>query len=303
MNQGIPKKSAVQVVNGNPEGLQVIKKAVWPGKGLLFPKSVYKIVRQRKELETPGVYILWNGFLPGVIPSVYIGKSGNLTNRLDFHNARTGFWTHCAVFFSQNNTLMEGHIKYLEAILVILAEKAACCRLEGKVKPIPPVLSEEDQIFVDDFLSEMRHCLSSINIPFFEKPDVTNWIPLNVFSPQKGAKAPAAIRFWDNSIRDGAHWYQILTLTVEKLYGDGLLKVEDTPVNLGKNRYLIHTKPIHPTGKQFGAKKQVGLPPLYIEVNQGSESILKSTISLLQKCDIDPSSVHLQGTIHVLRTL
>ena len=77
----------------------------------------------------------------------------------------------------------------------------------------------------------MRHCLSSINIPFFEKPDVTDWIPLNVFSPQKSAKAPAAIRFWDNSIRDGAHWYQILTLTVEKLYGDGLLKVEDTPVN------------------------------------------------------------------------
>ena len=294
MNPGISLKSQVQVFTGDPEGLLVIEKAVWPGKGLLFPKSVYKIVSQMKELDTPGVYILWHGVHPGIFPSVYIGQTAKLKTRLDFHISQTGFWTHCVVFFSKEKLLMKGHVEYLEAKLVNLAKEAKCCRLEGKVDPQIHSLPEGAQIFADDFLREMLQCLSIVGVRFFEEPEVSDWIPLSAFAPQKGPKTTSAIRFWDQSIGNVKFWYQVLTLTVEKLYGDGLLTVENTPVNLGQNRYLIHTKPIHPTGKQFGAKKQVGLPPLYIEVNQGAESILKSTISLLQKCKIDSSAVHLK---------
>ena len=290
MNPVFTKKSIVQVFTGDPQGVLVIGKKVWPGEGILFPRSVFATVRQMKELENVGIYILWNGFYPGIIPSVYIGQSGNLRERLDHNNK--GFWTHCVAFYSKDRSLMKGHVEYLEAELVTLAKEAKCCRFEGKVEPKHLKIPEGEKIFADDFLYEMLQCLSIVGVRFFEVPGV--WIPLSSYTLKEGARVPAAIRFWDQSSDDINFWYQVLTLSVEKLYGDDHLKIEETPINLGKQTYLIHKEPIHPTGKKFWHEKQVGLPPLYIETKLGAASVLKYTASLLQKCNIDTSTVHLK---------
>ena len=292
MNSVFSKKSIVEVFTGNTKGVLVIDKKVWPGEGILFPRSEFATVSQMKELETVGIYILWNGYYPGVIPRVYIGQSGNLRERLHHHNSTKGFWTHCVAFYSKDNSLMKGPAEYLEAELVKLAKVAKCCRFEGKVIPKRPILPEGEKIFADDFLCEMLQCLSIVGVRFFKEPGI--WIPLSSYTLKKGARVPAAIRFWDQSSGDINFWYQALTLSVEKLYGDGLLKAEDTPINLGKQTYLIHRKPVHPTGKKFSAKKKVGSPPLYIEGNQSAASVLKHTASLLQMCNIDPSTVYLK---------
>ena len=254
MNSVFSKKSVVQVFNGDPEDVLVIAKKVWPGEGILFPRSEFATIHQMKKMEIVGIYILWNGFYPGVIPKVYIGQSGNLRERLDHHHNTKGFWSHCVAFYSKDKALMKGHVEYLEAELVKLAKVASCCRFEGKVNPKPPVLPEEEKIFADDFLYEMLQCLSTVGVRFFEVPGI--WIPLSSYTLKKGARVPAAIRFWDQSSGDINFWYQALTLSVEKLYDDGLLKAEDTPINLGKQTYLIHRKPVHPTGKNSRRKRK-----------------------------------------------
>ena len=63
-------------------------------------------------------------------------------------------------------------------------------------------------------------------------PESPDWVPL--FSYEKSRYAglrcrPAAIRFWDGSVRSVGHWYEVLTVTVEKLYSEKMLTEGDTP--------------------------------------------------------------------------
>ena len=269
-----------------------------------------------KNLKKTGVYILWKYVPQGQLPHTYVGKSDSLKTRLDFHKNDKSFWTHCVVFFSNADNLDAAQAGYLEARLVALAKEAKRCKMKNENIPKIPYLTPPNETFMKAFLHDMLLCLPVIGVSFFEKPNeigqsnikqtievdpqpptppvVSDWIALPKYSFTKNKKAPAAIRFWDNSIRDVKFWYQVLTGTIEKLYGDGLLTVENTPINLGKNRYLIHTEPIHPTGKQFNSIKQVGSPPLYIEVNLDAASVRENATRLLQMHNIDPSTVHLK---------
>ena len=79
-------------------------------------------------------------------------------------------------------------------------------------------------------------------------PPPPDWVALSEYSPPANTQCPAAIRFWDGSERTLSHWNEILFFTVEKLYTEGLLTVGDAPIIKSKEKYIVHTEPVHPSG-------------------------------------------------------
>lgn len=126
-------------------------------------------------------------------------------------------------------------------------------------------------------------------------PPEPGWVALSEYDRPAGTPCPAAIRFWDGSERPLRYWNEIVTFVAEKLYADGRFSVADMPIAGGGSRSSVHTKPEHPTEKQFESYKRIeGTPPLYVDTWLDAKGCRRSAIRLLQRCGVDPASVHLK---------
>ena len=140
-----------------------------------------------EDLETSGVYILWEHVPQGYLPRVYIGESDSLNTRLNHHHNNKDFWTHCVVFFSKDKFLDKANIRYLEARLVELASKR--CELAGVAVPKVPTLDLADRADAESYLRDMLLCLPVIGIQFFEKSGKPGKITSILHLSGKGVEA------------------------------------------------------------------------------------------------------------------
>ena len=126
-------------------------------------------------------------------------------------------------------------------------------------------------------------------------PPPPDWVALSEYSPPASTQCPAAIRFWDGSKRTLSHWNEILVLTVEKLYTEGLLTVGDAPIILNKKKYIVHTEPVHPTGTPFKNPKNINGTPLYVNAKVSAKGARLRAKKLLLLYDQNPADVYLQA--------
>ena len=156
--------------SGDPEGLRIIEKSNWTGRCVFFPRTNSEEAQNRQELCRTGVYILWDHDEYGNSPSVYIGESDQIANRLKTHESQKDFWTRAFACVSKDQNLNKAHVQYLEARLVELARGAKRCQLENRNTPQMPQLSEADAADAELYLSDLLLCLPLVGINVFEKP-------------------------------------------------------------------------------------------------------------------------------------
>lgn len=153
---------------GNPEGLRVIEKSNWSGRGIFIPRSLYSEAKRRPELERAGVYVLLGEPEGGRLPLAYVGEGDPIGPRLDQHAKSKDFWTHVVAFVSKDDNLNKAHVQFLEARLVSRAAEAKRCQLQNGNVPQLPTFSEADAADAEGFLAEMLLCLPVLGLPFFE---------------------------------------------------------------------------------------------------------------------------------------
>ena len=86
----------------------------------------------------------------------------------------------------------------------------------------------------------------------------------------------------------------MLTKTAEKLYVDGLIKIEHMPIQFRNNSYAIHTEPLNPTGIKFAYYEEIGQPPLFVNTNLNAAQVRSRTKRLVAMYLKDPSTIHLE---------
>jgi len=68
------------VPSGDPEGVRIVERMNWTGRGYVVPRDRWAEVKARGELTQPGVYILI-GYEPDELgnerPVAYIGQTGH----------------------------------------------------------------------------------------------------------------------------------------------------------------------------------------------------------------------------------
>lgn len=160
------------LANGGADGVWVVEKSNWTGKALMAPRTRYKELRSRPDLDGPGVYLLIGPTETGV-PAIriYIGETDDLPGRLDNHNKNKDFWNRVIVFTSKDANLNKAHIRHLEARLITLAKAANRAEIEnGNVGSMPP-LSEPDTAESEAFLLEMLLIYPVLGVQVFQKAD------------------------------------------------------------------------------------------------------------------------------------
>jgi len=102
---------------GNPKGLRTAEVSNWTGKAIAAPRSEFKELLERVELQNSGVY-----FLIGTDPETgeamaYIGEAEVIKDRIKSHTDKD-FWIQTVVFVSKDENLTKSHIRYLEGRLI-----------------------------------------------------------------------------------------------------------------------------------------------------------------------------------------
>lgn len=155
---------------GDPDGLKVVEKSNWTGRGLVIPRPIYAECRKRDELDRTGVYLLVGPSEDSIFPMLYVGEGDPVKDRLDKHAKEKDFWTHAVVFTSKDANLNKAHVQRLEARLLELADRAKKSTRHNKTEPTHPSLSEAEEAFAESFLDDMLLCLPIMGYSLFEDP-------------------------------------------------------------------------------------------------------------------------------------
>ncbi len=160
--------------DGSPDGLRIIEKSNWSGRGVVCPRPLFPKAKSRSEFGKTGVYILLGPSEVGDVQRLYIGEGDPVLPRLDQHAAKKDFWTSAIFFISKDETLNKAHIQYLESKLITLAREVQRCELDNTTAPELPTLSEMDAADAEGFLTEMILCLPVLGVTAFTRPTVAN---------------------------------------------------------------------------------------------------------------------------------
>lgn len=163
-------KLTIFLADGTPDGLRIVEKSNWTGRGFVCPRAIYSSAKSRDDFGRAGVYVLIGPPAETGLPQIYVGEGDPVRPRLDSHAAKKDFWTVVIFFTSKDENLNKAHVQYLEARLIQLASEAKRCKLENGNVPQASSLSEADVAEVEGFLDEMLLCFPVIGLSIFEKP-------------------------------------------------------------------------------------------------------------------------------------
>jgi hypothetical protein len=156
--------------DGTPDGLRIVEKSNWTGRGVVCPRSQFREAKARPEFGKTGVYVLHGPSEEGDLPTVYVGEGDPARPRLEQHFARKDFWTSLILFTSKDENLNKAHVQYLESRLAALAKEAKRCLLDNGNVPQLPSLSEPDTAEIEGFLEEMLLIYPLLGLTVFERP-------------------------------------------------------------------------------------------------------------------------------------
>jgi len=165
-----PYSIHVYLPNGTPEGLRIIDKSNWTGRGVYVSRSQFPEAKTRHEFQQTGTYVLVGPPVDGDLPEIYVGQAETIGVRLAQHHSQTDFWTWAVFFVSKDGSLNRAHAQYLESKLIALAAKAKRSSVKNGNAPQPPGLTEWEQADVDSFLSDMLSILPLVGLTVFEEP-------------------------------------------------------------------------------------------------------------------------------------
>ena len=141
------------------------------------------------------------------------------------------------------------------------------------------VTAEHD---AEDFGKEPRVNIADHRLPL---PGLADGLEL-------GSQPPHRLRFPDGSRREVEEWIDVIYEAANWLYINGHLTDSLCPIKLprSRTRYLVATKPVHPTGRKFFSPRKVGT--LYLEAHASSTTILRYTEQLIRIVGEDPARFH-----------
>lgn len=162
------KKITLFLIDGIPEGRQSCELSNWTGKALRIPKIMIKESSDRKELQNPGVYLLFGKSIEQQDKDmVYIGESEVLYDRIRQHISTKEFWNEVVVIISKDENLNKAHIKYLEYRIHELAKSSKRYIIDNSQAPTLSSISEADKAEMEEFLENIQLLINTMGYKVF----------------------------------------------------------------------------------------------------------------------------------------
>lgn len=163
----IMKSRVLQILvpEGNPNGMKMIELPGWSGKSFVVPRQSLKELKDRPEVNQPGLYLLFGVDESTSEELVYIGESENFYSRIANHDSNKDFWNVAVIF---TGGLNRAFVKYLEYRATTMAHGADRMLVQNKVQPQENTLSEAEKVIVEQYFENVQFILGAIGYEVFE---------------------------------------------------------------------------------------------------------------------------------------
>lgn len=177
------------LVDGSSNGILTAEIINWTGHVLSAPRTKLLDLIQREECAKTGIYFLVGQDPEDSLPSVYIGESDDVANRLKQHNRSEeaggkDFWEKVCLVTGKDQNITKTHIKYLESRLIDIAKRSGQCLLKNGTVHFYNRLPESDTADMEYFLEQIQVVLPVLGYTFLKEMKYPSEIPINTISPK-----------------------------------------------------------------------------------------------------------------------
>lgn len=198
-------------------------------KAVLFPRSKMDEVSKRDSVHFTGVYFLFGSDKDGTSPIVYIGEGEDCFKRIQEHNRKKDFWTHCVIITTKTNEYTKTDVKYLEHYCLLVAEKIGRYKTEnGKDSQRPSIPETREHDLLDNF-ETAKILLATLGFPLFEEKRKAKSDKEILFC--KGKNAFAMGEFTDDGLL--VHKGSKCTIEETKTAGQWVVNIRKTLIDDG----------------------------------------------------------------------
>lgn len=125
------------------------------------------------------------------------------------------------------------------------------------------------------------------------EPQPEDWRPLtsiDAASFNKDSDKPSQILFPNESQTDITTWAGFVVEAVRWMNREGLLDMTHCPIKASPRatRYLVHTQPVHSTGRQFTSPRLIE-NSLYLEMDYTITNLIKNVLAIINHVGQDPA--------------
>lgn len=159
------KVLTILIPDGNPNGMKIIKLPGWSGQCFVVPRQNLRELKDRIEINSPGLYFLFGVDENSSNNLVYIGESENFYNRIANHDLNKDFWNLTVIFTGELN---KAFVKYLEYRAIIIAHNANRMIVQNKIQSQENTLSENEKVIMEQYFENVHFILSVIGYEIFE---------------------------------------------------------------------------------------------------------------------------------------
>ncbi len=155
------------LVDGTPNGLRKATIHGWTGLIFVATATTFAALTARPELDRTGIYILWGPDTEAVGGTrAYIGSANSVRERIKQSAQQRDFWETAIAVTTSDDDLSKGHVEYLEARLIQMAQVANRVTLDNGTSPAEQRrrLPEADQANMEQFLANLKIVLPVVGL-------------------------------------------------------------------------------------------------------------------------------------------
>ncbi|APG66332.1 hypothetical protein LPB136_13535 [Tenacibaculum todarodis] len=164
-----PQTIQIFLPDGSPTSIREAEITNRLVKAILFPRNKMQEVVKRDMVHFTGVYFLFGSTEDGAKPIVYIGEGEDCFTRIQSHNRKKDFWTHCVIITTKTDEYTKTDGKYLEHYCLAKAKEIGRYITDNDTGSKKPSISESREYDLLDNFDTAKILLATLGYPIFEE--------------------------------------------------------------------------------------------------------------------------------------
>lgn len=184
-----PQTIQIFLPDGSPISIKEAELTNRLVKAVQFPRNKIQEVSKRELVHYTGVYFLFGSSDEESKPTVYIGEGEDCYKRIQSHNRKKDFWTHCVVVTTKTNEYTKTDAKFLEHYCLEKANQIKRYKTENDTGSKKPSIPEGREYDLLDNFETLKILLATLGYPIFEEINKKVLNKENFFCKGKDANA------------------------------------------------------------------------------------------------------------------
>jgi hypothetical protein len=164
-----PQTIQIFLPDGSPTSIREAEITNRLVKAILFPRNRIQEVAKREMVHFTGVYFLFGSTEDVAKPIVYIGEGEDCFARIQSHNRKKDFWTHCVIITTKTDEYTKTDGKYLEHYCLAKAKEIGRYATDNDTGSKKPSISESREYDLLDNFDTAKILLATLGYPIFEE--------------------------------------------------------------------------------------------------------------------------------------